>query len=88
MTIVVSPRLMLLEVVVMVRVTLQLVSTVAAPMIIRAIAAPMIFKIIAFIDDSFFSHRGLLFSPTDCTDFTDYSWLLFFRSQINQIYQM
>ena len=27
-------------------------------------------------------------SPTDCTDFTDYSWLLFSRSQINQIYQM
>ena len=46
---VVSPRLMLDEVVVIVRVTLQLVSTVAAPIIIRAIAAPMIFMIIAFI---------------------------------------
>ena len=55
---------MLDEVVVIVRVTLQEVSTVAAPMIIRAIAAHKIFMMIAFIVMSFFS-------PTDFTDLTD-----------------
>ena len=55
MMMVVSPFLTLLEVVVIVRVTLHEVSTVAAPIIIRAIAAPMIFKIKAFITD------GLIF---------------------------
>ena len=52
MMMVVSPFLTLLEVVVMVRVTLHEVSTVAAPIIIRAMAAPMIFKIKAFIDEN------------------------------------
>ena len=46
---VVSPRWMLLEVVVIVRVTLQEVSTVAAPMIIRATIAPIIFLISTFM---------------------------------------
>ena len=46
---VVSPRLMLLLVVVIVRVTLQEVSTVAAPMIIRATIAQIIFKIKDFM---------------------------------------
>ena len=46
---VVSPRWMLDEVVVIVRVTLQEVSTVAAPMIIRATIAPIIFLISTFM---------------------------------------
>ena len=50
---VVSPRWMLDEVVVIVRVTLQLVSTVAAPTIIRAIAAHRIFMMRAFMMVSF-----------------------------------
>ena len=54
--------MMLLEVVVMVRVTLQLVSTVAAPMITRATIVPIIFRIIAFIVDFIFSHRVMFFS--------------------------
>jgi len=51
---VVSPRWMLLEVVVIVRVTLQLVSTVAAPMITRATIVPIIFRINDFIVMRFF----------------------------------
>ena len=46
---VVSPRLMLLEVVVMVRVTLQEVSTVARPMITRAAIVPIILRIKDFM---------------------------------------
>ena len=46
---VVSPRLMLEEVVVMVRVTLQLVSTVASPMITSATIVVIIFRIKDFM---------------------------------------
>ena len=52
MMMVVSPFLTLEEVVVIVRVTLHEVSTVAAPMITRAIIVPIIFSIKDFIIES------------------------------------